>query len=99
MVYSTRSKGSPSFNEVEDEIRKNYIRDMKAKIIMKEFEGKSIQEIAKEQNLQVQSPSITLKSLNNIDAKIGGALFSEKNNKENIALDAIAGQMVFIRYL
>ena len=91
MVYSTRSKGSPSFNEVEDEIRKNYIRDMKAKMIMKEFEGKSIQDIAKEQNLQVQSPSITLKSLNNIDAKVGGALFSEKNNKENIALDAMAG--------
>tara|TARA_B100001093_G_scaffold99313_1_gene91376 strand:- start:2570 stop:4819 length:2250 start_codon:yes stop_codon:yes gene_type:complete len=91
MVYSTRSKGSPSFDEIEDEIRKNYIRDMKAKIIMKEFEGKSIQDIAKEQNLQVQSPSVTLKSLNNIDATVGGALFSEVNNKENIALDAMAG--------
>jgi hypothetical protein len=32
-----------------------------------------------------------LKSLNNIDATVGGALFSEVNNKENIALDAMAG--------
>jgi peptidyl-prolyl cis-trans isomerase D len=91
MVYSSRSKGSPSFNEVEDEIRKNYIRDMKAQMIVKEFEGKSVQEIAKEQNLQVQSPSVTLKSLNNIDPKVGGALFSENNNKENIALDVMTG--------
>tara|TARA_Y100001978_G_scaffold145064_1_gene130078 strand:+ start:338 stop:2587 length:2250 start_codon:yes stop_codon:yes gene_type:complete len=92
MVYSTRSKGSPSFEEVEDEIRKNYIRDMKAKMIAKEFEGKSIQDLVEEQNLQVQSPSVTLKSLNNIDANVGGALFAEKNNKENISLDAMTGE-------
>lgn len=92
MVYSTRSKGSPSFEEVEDEIRKNYIRDMKAKMIVKEFEGKSIQDLVKEQNLQVQSPSVTLKSLNNIDANVGGALFAEKNNKENISLEAMTGE-------
>ena len=92
MVYSTRSKGSPSFEEVEDEIRKNYIRDMKAKMIVKEFEGKSIQDLVKEQNLQVQSPSVTLKSLNNIDANVGGALFAEKNNKENVSLEAMTGE-------
>ena len=92
MVYSTRSKGSPSFEEVEDEIRKNYIRDMKAKMIVKEFEGKSIQDLVKEQNLQIQSPSVTLKSLNNIDANVGGALFAEKNNKENISLEAMTGE-------
>ena len=92
MVYSTRSKGSPSFEEVEDEIRKNYIRDMKAKMIVKEFEGKSIQDLVKEQNLQVQSPSVTLKSLNNIDANVGGALFAEQNNKENISLEAMTGE-------
>ena len=61
-------------------------------MILKDFEGKSIQDITKEQNLQVQSPSITLKNLNNIDPKIGGALFSEKNNKENISLDAMIGE-------
>jgi len=92
MVYSTRSKGSPSFEEVEDEIRKNYIRDMKAKMIAKEFEGKSIQDLVEEQNLQVQSPSVTLKSLNNIDANVGGALFAEKNNKENVSLEAMTGE-------
>ena len=92
MVYSTRSKGSPSFEEVEDEIRKNYIRDIKAKMIVKEFKGKSIQDLVKEQNLQVQSPSVTLKSLNNIDANVGGALFAEKNNRENVSLEAMTGE-------
>ena len=42
--------------------------------------------IAEEQGLQIKSPSVSLKNLSNIDAKVVGSLFSAKNNKENISL-------------
>ena len=61
-------------------------------MILKDFEGKSIQDLAAEQNLQIQSPSVSLKNLSNIDAKVVGALFSAKNNKEKISLDPIIAE-------
>ena len=92
MVYSTRSKGAPNYSEIEDELRKLYINEKKTEMILKDFEGKSIQDLAAEQNLQIQSPSVSLKNLSNIDAKVVGALFSAKNNKEKISLDPIIAE-------
>lgn len=91
MVYSARTADAPSFEEVENEIRRNFINEKKNELIMKDFEGKSIQDIAKDQNLNIQSPSVSLKSPSNVGARIAGVLFSETNNKENIALDPIIG--------
>ncbi|MEJ6506473.1 MAG: SurA N-terminal domain-containing protein [Crocinitomicaceae bacterium] len=92
MVYSTRSKGAPNYNEVEDDIRKQYINAKKSEMILKDFEGKTIQNIAQEQGLQIKSPSVSLKNLSNIDAKVVGSLFSAKNAKENVSLDPIVAE-------
>lgn len=92
MVYSSRSKGAPSFNEVEEEMRTAYINAKKSELIVKDFGSNSIQDISEEQNIKIQTASISLKSLNNIDPKVAGALYTEKNNKENISLPPMVGK-------
>ena len=92
MVYSSRSKGAPSFNEVEEEMRTAYINAKKSELIVKDFGSNSIQDISEEQNIKIQTASISLKSLNNIDPKVAGALYAAKNNKENISLPPMVGK-------
>ena len=92
MVYASRSKGAPGFNEVEDEMRKAYINAKKSEMIIKDFGDNSIQDISKNLNIKIQSASVSLKSLNNIDAEVIGSLFSAKNNKENVSLPPLVGK-------
>lgn len=92
MVYASRSKGAPGFNEVEDEMRKAYINAKKSEMIVKDFGDNSIQDISKNLNIKIQSASVSLKSLNNIDAEVIGSLYSAKNNKENVSLPPLVGK-------
>ncbi|MBT5438908.1 MAG: hypothetical protein HOK92_06880, partial [Flavobacteriales bacterium] len=89
MVYSTRQKGAPSYEEIKKDIKKDFLTAKKNEIIAKNFSGKSLEELAGAES--VKPAEVSFKNMNSIDAEVIGSLFSSNGPKENETTNPIKG--------
>ena len=76
-----REKGEPSFEAAEVAMRRELMNDKKANILKSKMTGKSVEEIASKNNIQVQKADITFANPSimggGYDPEIVGSLFSK----------------------
>jgi len=76
-----RDKGTPTFEAVEEAMRRDFINDKKADVLKIKLNGKKIEDIASKNDIQVQTADITFNngSIPNggYDPEIVGTLFSK----------------------
>ncbi len=89
MVYSNRQKGAPSYEEIKKDIKKDFLTAKKNEIIVKNFAGKSLEELAGSES--VKPAEVSFKNMNSIDAEVIGSLFSSNGPKENETTNPIKG--------
>ena len=89
MVYSNRQKGAPSYEEIKKDIKKDFLTAKKNEIIVNNFAGKSLEELAGSES--VKPAEVSFKNMNSIDAEVIGSLFSSNGPKENETTNPIKG--------
>lgn len=81
MLSMKRDKGEPSFEAAEAAMRRELMNDKKADILKSKMTGKSLEEIASKNNLQIQQADVTFSNPSimggGYDPEIVGALFSK----------------------
>jgi peptidyl-prolyl cis-trans isomerase D len=81
MLSMIRDKGEPSFEAIEATLRKDLMNDKKANILTKKMSGKSVEEIASKNNIQVQQADVNFANPSimggGYDPEIVGTLFSK----------------------
>lgn len=81
MLSMKREKGEPSFEAAEVAMRRELMNDKKANILKSKMTGKSVEEIASKNNIQVQKADITFANPSimggGYDPEIVGSLFSK----------------------
>jgi len=95
MLTLKRQKGIPSFETVEESMRRDLMNDKKAEILQKRLKGKKLEEIASKNDTQVQNADVTFNnaSINGggYDPEIVGMLFS-KDMKDGTLTAALKGR-------
>ena len=89
MIYKQRSKGSPHYNEIREELKKDYLNEKKKEILKKNWSGKSIDELALTES--IRPDNISFNAANGIDAEVVGSLFSVNSPKKNTTTKPIMG--------
>ena len=89
MVYLTRKKGAPEFDEIKKEIKNDFLVEKKNQIIMKNFAGKSLEELSEIEN--IKPAEVSFDNMNNIDAQVIGSLFSSNGPKDKQTTKPISG--------
>lgn len=81
MLSMKRDKGEPSFEAAELAMRRDLMNDKKAAIIKSKMTGKSVEEVASKNNIEVQKADVTFANPSimggGYDPDIVGALFSK----------------------
>ena len=91
MIYDQRSEGSPHYNEIREELKKDYFNEKKKEIIKKNWTGKSIDELALTES--IKPDNISFNRINvDIDAGVVGSLFSVNSPKKNTITKPILGE-------
>ena len=97
MLYEVRKKGTPSYEEIKSEIKKDFLVAKKNEIIIKNLSGKTLDELGLSES--VKGGDITFENKpdpgsNKIrldDNEITGALFSNNGPKEKQITKPLAG--------
>ena len=89
MVYVSRKKGTPTFDEIKKEIKKDFLTEKKNQIIMKNFSGKSLEDLSGIES--VKPAEVSFNNMNSIDAEIIGSLFSSNGPKESQTTKPLQG--------
>ena len=89
MLYVTRKKGTPAYEEVKKEIEKDFLVSKKNDIIMKNLAGKTLAELSGAES--IKPAEISFNNMNNIDAEVIGALFSSNGPKESQTTKPLKG--------
>ena len=89
MLYVTRKKGAPSYEEIKNDIKKDFLVSKKNEIIAKNFAGKTLEELSGAEN--VKPAEVSFKNMSSIDAEVIGSLFSSNGPKENETTKPLKG--------
>ena len=89
MVYSTRQKGAPSYEQIKKDVKKDFLTAKKNEIIAKNFAGKSLEELSGAES--VKPAEVSFKNMSSIDAEVIGSLFSSNGPKENQTTKPLKG--------
>ena len=71
MLYTTRKKGTPGYEEIKSDIEKDFRVAKKNEIITKNLSGKTLDELALSES--VKPGEVAFNNMNNIDAKVIGS--------------------------
>jgi len=81
MLAVKRQKGTPSFETVEEAMRRDFMNDKKADVLTIKLTGKKLEDIASKNELQVQTGDITFNNASipngGYDPEVVGTLFSK----------------------
>jgi len=81
MLTLKRQKGIPSFDAIEEAMRRDLVNDKKADILKIKMNGKNLEEIASKNDVQVQTADVTFNNASisggGYDPEIIGTLFSK----------------------
>ena len=89
MLYTTRKKGTPGYEEIKSDIEKDFRVTKKNEIIIKNLSGKTLDELGISES--VKPGEVSFNNMNNIDAKVIGSLFSTNGAKENQTTKPLSG--------
>lgn len=89
MLYTTRKKGTPGYEEIKSDIEKDFRVAKKNEIITKNLSGKTLDELALSES--VKPGEVAFNNMNNIDAKVIGSLFSANGAKDNQTTKPLSG--------
>lgn len=89
MLYVTRKKGTPGYQEVRNDIKNDFLADKKNDIIAKNFTGKSLDELGGSEN--IKPAEVSFNNMNNIDAEVIGSIFSTNGPKDNQTTKPLKG--------
>jgi len=100
MLALKREKGTPSFEAAEAAMRRDLMNKKKADILKSKLTGKNVEEIAKKNNLQVQTADITFANPSimggGYDPEVVGTLFSKGIKDGTTTLPLVGKNAVYV---